>query len=255
MEAIINISYVIVVFLVFIRLSALLLMSPLFSVIRLPVHFRVFLLLFLSMIMVTALGLSLPSGPLTTGALIYYGIAELVSGAALAFGVFCAFAAFSFGGRVLDFQMGFGVASLIDPATNAQSPLMGTFLSVLAVMVFFLVDGHHMLLRGFVYSLQQVPPGTMPSLDMNLIVKQFGMMFVFGMMAVAPVILTILLIDVVMGVAARTMPQVNMFIVMLPLKIFVGLVVLLMSLNYILPLMKKVFLSLFNYWQQLYIVS
>ncbi len=255
MDAILNISFIVTAFLVFVRLSAVLLLSPLFSILKLPIHFRVFLMLFLSMIMVSSLNLVLPVKTISVATLIYYSLLELMAGAALAFGVFCAFAAFSFGGRILDFQMGFGVASLIDPGTNTQAPLIGTFLSMLAVMVFFLVDGHHMLIRGFAYSLQQVPPGHMLALDMNLLVKQFGLMFVFGLMSVAPAVFVILLIDVVVGVAARTMPQVNMFIVMLPLKIFVGLFVLMLSLEFILPLMKNVFFSLFDYWDELYSVT
>lgn len=255
MDFVVNISFVVVVFLVFIRLGSLLLMSPLFSIIQLPVHFRVFLLLFLSLTIVAATGLTLPGNTISFGTILYYSAAELISGMALAFGVFCTFAAFSFGGRVLDFQMGFGVASLIDPATNTQAPLIGTFLSMLAVLIFFLVDGHHMLIRGFVYSLHLSPPGVMPSFELAPIIKQFGAMFTFGIMAVAPVIFTILFIDILMGVAARTMPQVNMFIVMLPLKIFVGLMVLLFSMQYMLPLMKKVFIALFVYWQSLYASS
>lgn len=253
MDLVVNIPFIVLSLLVFMRLGSLLLMSPLFSVIQLPVHFRVFLLLFLSATIVSSMGLALPKSSLNFATLLYYGLAELVSGMALAFGVFCAFAAFSFGGRVLDFQMGFGVASLIDPSTNTQAPLIGTFLSMLAVLIFFLVDGHHMLLRGFIYSLEQSPPGEMPSFELAPFVKQFGAMFTFGIMAVAPVVFTILFIDILMGVAARTMPQVNMFIVMLPLKIFVGLVVLLLSLQFMLPLMKKVFLALFSYWQALYV--
>ena len=254
MNIALDISMLIVVFLVFIRFSALLMLSPLFSIIQLPVHFRVFLLLSLSLLMVYSLGITLEINTLSNIELLYFAMAELIKGAALAFGVFCAFAAFSLGGRVMDFQMGFGIANLIDPATRAQSPLMGTFLNVLAVLIFFLVDGHHWLLKGFVYSLEQSPPGTFPKLAMEAIVSQFGAVFIYGMMAVAPVVFTILLIDVAMAIAARTMPQVNMFIVMLPLKIFVGLFVLMLTLNYLLPLMKKVFTALFSYWQQLFII-
>jgi len=157
--------------------------------------------------------------------------------------------------KILDFQMGFGVASLIDPATNAQAPMIGTLLNMLAVMIFFLVDGHHLLIRGIAYSLMAYPPGTAVSIDSQVMIAQFGSMFVYGVMLIAPVMFVILLIDVCMGVAARTMPQVNMFIVMLPLKIFVGLVVLMISLSFLLPLMKKIYISIFEYWQQLFFLG
>ena len=252
MDFTIHVPLVITVFLVFIRFSTLMLMSPLFAIAQVPVQIRVFLLLFLSLILTLSLGLSLPVASLSFPQLIYYGLFELVIGAAMAFGLFAAFAAFSFGGRILDFQMGFGVASLIDPATDQQAPLMGTFLNMLGVMVFFLVDGHHLVLKGLAYSLSQYPPGHLVQFTLGTIVTQFGAMFVYAIMLVAPVVFTILMIDVAMAVAARTMPQVNMFIVMLPLKILVGLVVLMLSLVYLLPLMKKIYSSVFIYWQQLF---
>jgi flagellar biosynthetic protein FliR len=74
-------------------------------------------------------------------------------------------------------------------------------------------------------------------------------------MLAAPVMFTILLIDISMGIAARTMPQVNMFIVMMPLKIAVGLLVLMLSLKFLLPLMKKVYISIFAHWQQLFFID
>lgn len=254
MDFTIQIPLVVTVFLVFIRFSALLLMSPLFAIAQVPVQIRVLLLLFLSLILTLSLGITLPAVSLNFAQLIYYGFSELIIGAAMAFGLFAAFAAFSFGGRILDFQMGFGVASLIDPATDQQAPLIGTFLNMLGVMVFFLVDGHHLLLKGLAHSLSQYPPGQPVHFMLEAVVMQFGAMFTYAIMLVAPVIFTILLIDVAMAVAARTMPQVNMFIVMLPLKIFVGLVVLMLSLVYLLPLMKKIYTSIFIYWQQLFVL-
>lgn len=213
------------------------------------------MLLIVSATLSTSLNLQIPEDTINSAQLIYFGIKELAIGAAMAFGVFAAFAAFSLGGRILDFQMGFGVASLIDPSTNSQAPMLGTFLSMLAVIVFFLVDGHHLMLKGIAYTLHHYPPGTTPKFDIHIIVNQFGHMFTYGVMLAAPVIFIILLIDISMGIAARTMPQVNMFIVMLPLKIAVGLLVLMLSLKFLLPLMKKVYISIFSYWQQLFFIG
>ncbi|MFT6102058.1 MAG: flagellar biosynthetic protein FliR [Granulosicoccus sp.] len=255
MDAVVNIPFILLTMLVFTRCSALLLLSPLFSIARVPVRIKVFLLISLSALLVASLNLRLPEATINSAQLLYYAVSELVIGAAMAFGLFAAFASFSLGGRILDFQMGFGIASLLDPATNAQAPMIGTLLNMIAVMVFFLVDGHHVLIRGVAYTLSQYPPGSMPSIDINIIVKQFGLMFVYGVMLAAPVMFTILLIDISMGIAARTMPQVNMFIVMMPLKIAVGLLVLMLSLKFLLPLMKKVYISIFAHWQQLFFID
>jgi flagellar biosynthesis protein FliR len=239
------------VLLVATRISPLFLMTPLFAVTRVPGRVRMLLVLALSVLLVGGQDLILVDPPTSLSGLLSIMVSELMLGATLAFGLFTAFGAFLFGGRILDFQMGFGVASLIDPATHTQAPLLGTVLNLMAVMTFFLLDGHHLLIRGLVYSLEKIPLGTsLRELDPQVVIAQFGVMFVYGMAVVAPVVMTLLLLDVGMAVAARTMPQVNMFIVGFPLKIFMGLMVLALSLNYMGPLLEKIYASVFLYWQQ-----
>jgi flagellar biosynthesis protein FliR len=250
MNIVVDMGFIATAWLIFIRLSALFLLTPLFAAGQLPVRVRILWLLPLAAVL-AAVPTVMPAGELhSIGHFIQASACELLVGALMAFGLYAAFGAFLFGGRILDFQMGFGVANLIDPSSNEQAPLIGTMLNLLAVAVFFLLDGHHWLLRGIVYSLEQVPPGTgVGELNMPAILAQFGLMFVYGLMLVAPVIFVLLLLDVGMAVAARTMPQVNMFIVGLPLKIFVGLTVLAISLNFTGPLFQKVFRSVFEYWE------
>jgi flagellar biosynthetic protein FliR len=240
------------VLLVATRVSPLFLLTPLFAITQVPIRVRVLFILALSLILVTGLDLDLVETPASLAELMRAMINELMVGAALAFGIFMAFGAFLFGGRILDFQMGFGVANLIDPATHTQAPLLGTVLSLMAVMTFYLLDGHHLLIRGLAYSLEKIPPGSgLRAIEPQTLIAQFGVMFVYGLAVVAPAVAVLLLVDVGMAVAARTMPQVNMFIVGFPLKIFLGLMVLALSLNYMGPLLEKIYTSIFIYWQRL----
>ncbi len=246
-----DIAFINVVAMVFIRLSALLILSPLLATARVPVNVRVLLLLAIAAALAVALKVTPASIPHTAAQFALAAVFEFVVGALMAFGLFTAFAAMQFGGRILDFQMGFGVANLIDPATNAQSPLLGTILGLMALAVFFSLDGHHMVLRGLVYSLEQIPPGQgLTTIDLDAIVLQFGRMFVFGLMLVAPAVVALLMLDLGLAISARTMPQVNIFIVGLPLKIFVGTTVLTISLRYVSPLLNRLFESVFRYWEQ-----
>src|SRR6185436_21069088 len=121
------------------------------------------------------------------------------------FGVFTAFAALLFGGRLLDIQIGFGIANVFDPVTRTQGPLVGTALNLMAIAVFFAIDGHHMLIRGLAYSLAQFPPGR-PLSELNgaAVVAQFGVVFAYGLMIVAPAVIVLLLLDVGLAIAART---------------------------------------------------
>ena len=246
-----DIQWIVSVLLASVRIGAVFLFSPIFASMRAPARIRVMFVLGLAIIIVGSLNLSPVNTPSGLYELIHYSIYELITGLVMAFGVFAAFGAFVLGGRILDFQMGFGVANLIDPATNTQTAMMGVILNLIAVMAFFMVDGHHMILRGLAYSFEKIPLGAgLSELRMDLIVQQFGYMFIYALMAVAPALFAILLLDIGLGVMARTMPQVNIFFVSIPLKIFVGLTMTAISMRYIWPYMEKVFYSIFTFWDE-----
>lgn len=249
-----DVQWLTAVILASIRVGAVFLFTPILAVTQAPIRFRIFFVLGLSAILVSSLAVSSVKVPANISELLYFALQELVTGGVMAFGLLTAFAAFLLGGRILDFQMGFGVASLIDPSTNTQSAMMGVVLNMIAVMAFFMVDGHHMVLRGLAYSFEKIPLGTgLSEISVDVIVKQFGYMFVFAVMAVAPALFAILLLDVGLAVMARTMPQVNIFFVSMPLKIFIGLLMTAISMRYIWPLMAKVFKSVFVFWNEVLI--
>jgi flagellar biosynthetic protein FliR len=242
-------------FLVAIRIAPLFVLAPVFGTADIPVRVRVLLSLALAAMLAagTTVHAVLPAGsPLdSAGAFFAAAASELAIGVTLVFGVFAAFGAFLFGGRLLDIQVGFGIANVFDPVTRAQGPLLGTALSLLAIVVFFAVDGHHMLIRGFAWSLEAFPPGQpLSKLSAGAVVEQFGLVFAYGLMVVAPAVIVLLLLDVGLSVAARTMPQMNIFIVAMPLKVIVGVLTLALSMRYLGPALAKVYGSIGVYWQK-----
>jgi len=244
----VGISWLTAVILLSVRFGVVLYLAPVISAAKIPKQIIVLWLVALSVGLLAVTNPPLMEFSSLAG-LIRSMLAELVLGSLLAFGVLAAFAAFLLGGRIVDFQMGFGVAGLIDPATNTQSPLMGTILHLIAIMVFYTLDGHHFLLRGLAFSVEKIPPGMwMGELPISLVVAHFGAMFSFAIAIVAPVIFSILLLDVGLAVMARTMPQMNVFIVSLPLKIFTGLSVMALSMHMMAPLMERIFETIFIYW-------
>lgn len=239
------------VFLVAIRIGPLFIMAPVLGSADIPVRVRVFLSLAFALALVMATGVQAEAPLASPGALFAAAASEFVVGLALVFGVFCAFGALLFGGRLLDIQIGFGVANVFDPISRSQGPLLGTALNLLAIVVFFAVDGHHLLIRGVAWSLTQFPPGRpLADLQLGAIVEQFGIVFAYGLMVVAPSVIVMLLLDVGLAVAARTMPQMNIFIVAMPLKILVGILVLAMSMQYLAPALYRIFESIPRYWQK-----
>lgn len=245
----VELAWLAVVLLVTLRVLPLFLLAPVFGSAPAPALFRAALAFALAALIVAATGTALAAAPASVEELLVLALGELVVGAALAFGVAAAFAAFLFGGRLLDMQFGFGIANLIDPVTRTQAPLLGIGLNMLAVTVFFAADGHHLLIRALAFSLEQFPPGrSIAELNFSAVIAQAGVMFTLGLMLVAPAVFAVLLLDIGFALVARTMPQMNVFIIAIPFKVAVGILVLALSMRYVAAAMSKTFESVFRYW-------
>lgn len=245
-------AWIAAVLLMSVRLGALFILAPVFGAAAVPVRVRTLLALGLSAALVAGLPQPAPVPVLAAGPLAVAMFSEALLGAAMALGLHTVFAAFQFAGKLLDVQVGFNLGSVLDPVTRAQSPLLGSALHHLALVLFFLLDGHHMLMRALAYSLHKQPLGSLPR-DWGLapFVDLFGAMFIFGLTLVAPVVVALLLMDVGLGVLSRSIPQLNVFTIGIPAKITVGLLLLAATLADMAPVMAKLFQSLFSYWQQL----
>lgn len=251
MHIALEIQWIVAVLLMACRLAPLFILVPVFGSSGIPARLKVLLCMALAALLVSGTGLTGSLFPLSFGALLAVAVVEIGIGLAFAFGLLTVFAAFSFAGRLLDLQIGFGVANLLDPVTNIQAPLLGTALSMLAVVVFFALDGHHLVLRGLAWSLDRLPPG-MPvtRIDPQAVMKQFGLIFTHGLVLAAPAMFALLLLDVAFALVSRTMPQMNVFVMSMPLKLIVGLMMLAFSMNHLLPVMRKLFGTLPPYWHR-----
>ncbi len=249
----IDMAWVLAVFLTSIRLGVVLMLSPVFSNLSGLVTVRVLLTLALSAVLVSAPGITArPAAiPLELGPVMAAALCELAVGLTLAFGVFAAFGAFSVAGKILDVQSGFGLGNVYDPVTRGGAPLFATMLNLVAVAVFFGLDAHHALLRGIAFSLQQVAPGSgLRALDAEAVIRQFGLMFSLGVALIIPVMLCLLLAETGLAVVSRVLPQMNVFVVGVPVKIVVALVVFALTAGTLQPVMARVYASIFIYWEQ-----
>jgi flagellar biosynthetic protein FliR len=244
-------AWVVTVYLISLRIGALLVVSPIFSHMSGVVTVRVLFTLALSVVLASGLDYKSFNVPLELGPLISASLAELVVGSTLAFGVFAAFGAFSVAGKILDIQSGFGLASVFDPVTRADAPLFATMFNLLAVTVFFGMDAHHALMRGIMFSLLHVPPGTgLSGLPIGAVIHQFGLMFSLGTALIAPVMICLLLVEACFAMISRVLPQMNVFVVSIPVKIVVGLVMFALTIGSLGAQMTRVYASIFTYWEQ-----
>lgn len=246
----VDLAWLTTIFLVALRVGVILTLSPVFTGLAGLVTVRVLLTLALSAALVTGLKVhAAPAPGMAAFALAAAG--EVFIGATLAFGVYSAFAAFSVAGKILDIQSGFGLGAVYDPVTRAGSPLFSTMLNLVAVAAFFGMDAHHALLRGLAFSLHEVTPGAgLRVVDADAVVRQFGLMFSLGVALIIPVMLCLLLLEAGLAVISRVLPQMNVFIVLVPVKVFAALAIFAMTIGALQPAMARVFASIFTFWEQ-----
>lgn len=230
--------------LVALRISGVMFVAPVFANRSVPPPARVFLTL------MTALALLPVSGRTAVfasqpGTLAYVAAAvgELFLGLILGYLVLLVFVAVQVAGQLLDLEMGFGIVTVMDPQFGQPAPLVGNFLYLISLLLFLLIDGHHQLLRALAYSFERVPVGAMttgPALYARLF-ESFSWMFTSAARMALPALAALFLTSAVMAVLARTMPQLNVFIVGLPLKILVGLGTLIVALPFFLFMLERLF--------------
>lgn len=158
------------------------------------------------------------------GAYIALCVGEMAVGLALGFVASALLEALRFGGEVLDLQIGLRAGELFDPASGAQSGILSTGYYLLTLLLFVTIDGHHWLLRGVAGSFAIVPVGGL-CLDADLasIASDLGTsVLVLGLRVAGPVMAALLLADLALGLVARAVPQINVFLVGIPAKIAVA---------------------------------
>lgn len=235
------------VLLLSIRIGALFVMSPLLSPIAGLTHLRVFWVLGLSVALVSGLNLGI-SQNISAAGLLLAALAELFNGALLAFAVFAAFAAIHMAAQWLDMQMGLGMAAVFDPITRSQSPALVGGFNLLGVIVFLGIGGHHVLLKGVAYSLEQVPLGTAIVVAPDMLVRHGGLMMSLALLLIAPVFLGLLLIDLGIAVISRMLPQMNVLVFGMPIKIMTGMGLLALSAPMMEHPLGRIFDSIFRFW-------
>lgn len=239
------------------RMAVVLGMTPVFYAMPIPARIRSMVIVVLALVLGAGLhsGASVPA--LSAGGLIEAALVEVALGATLALGVLLAFAAFSMAGNLLDIQIGFGLAQVFDPVSNRPSMLLVSAFNYVAVLVFFLVDGHHALLRALAYSVEAFPLGAIwrPELVASGVVKQVGGLFGLGFALAAPVVFCILLVELALGVISRNLPQGNMLVLGIPTKIVVGLAVLSLWFAGVGPVMNRVYESIYQAWTAIFLAG
>jgi flagellar biosynthetic protein FliR len=214
--------------LVFARLATMIALSPVIGSGNVPARTKIAFAFFLSLIVFPIVARDMPPLP---GQIVMYWILvlrESLIGLLVGAITSLMFAAVQLSGQVFGIQIGFGIVNVIDPLSEEQTSLLGEFVFIIAILLFLVMDGHHVLIKIIANSYSVVPMGSFSFTETlggevsHWLTKAFLIAFKIG----APMIFCLLLISVAMGVIARAVPQMNIFIVGMPINIFVGLFVM-----------------------------
>ncbi|MFV0440912.1 MAG: flagellar biosynthetic protein FliR [Lachnospirales bacterium] len=173
-------------------------------------------------------------------------LTEFTIGYILGFGVFLFFTTFYMAGQFIDYQIGFSMVNVLDPASQIQVPITGNFL-YLGISTIFVVSGaFHVVLDAFLESYTLIPIGTGNVFGNSVIAYHFiDIMYVFfnlSLLIAIPVVGTIILVDIALGLLVKTVPQMNVFVVGAPIKLIVGLFIFM----FIIPNLHTIFESVFD---------
>lgn len=218
--------------LVLVRVTGLFVVAPIFGRRNIPAYYKVGFSFFLALIITNVL-------PVQTidyqQSLLYYlmlAAKELLVGVTIGYVSYLVFTAMYMAGQFIDMQIGFGMVSVLDPLSNIQVPVTANLYFMISMLIFLLANGHHLLIQALVDSYQFVPIGQAAFNQQLLqdILRIFGSVFALGFKIAAPVITTMLITDFALGIMSRTIPQLNIFFVGMPLKIVLGILLMILSM-------------------------
>lgn len=215
--------------LVMVRTSGIFIFSPFFSSQNIPNTMKVGLTFSLSLLITNII----PSvADLTNEILVAVIFKELMVGLIIGFISYAFFSAFYVMGQIIDMKIGFGMVNVVDPQNKSQVPLMGNFYYILAFLMLLSIDGHHNIISALMDSYNFIPIGSFKYTQetMDILINTLAQSFELGFKLSTPIIAVIFLTDIVLGIISKTIPQMNVFVVGMPLKVMIGMLIVLVSM-------------------------
>lgn len=211
--------------LVLLRISIFLFMFPIFSSPVFPATLKMGFAMVMSLLFYSVVPVDLtrfPMDVISTGLLV---LAELMVGLALGLCLRIFFGSVQLAGQVIGFQMGFAMINVVDPQSGANVSIMDQIGYWVCVVVFLIINGHHIIISAMINSFELVPIGVfvMQKMLMLKLLDLSGVLFVVAIKIGAPVIAALFFVSVGFGLVSKFAPQMNVMIVAFPLKIVVGL--------------------------------
>lgn len=236
--------------LIFARISSFMITAPGFSLKQAPIVLKIGLSFFTSVIVYSMISEKIVVGNMLI--LIILIIKEILVGIALGYVVQLIFSSVEMAGQFIDFQVGFSMGSVYDPSVGIQASNYGRLYYWIALILFFISDMHHLVLQNLIKSFEMVPitQATLNGTTVEGMVLLFVKMFEISFMLAAPVVLVAFVTDCVLGIVSRSVPQINVLMLGMPMKILISFFFVLLFLPNLIQLVINLFPDINRYMKE-----
>jgi flagellar biosynthetic protein FliR len=222
---------VITFLLVFGRTSGLIVSAPFWGSRIVPVVVRVWTAVLLAFASYSRVG-KVALQDLTMVRLIVALAGEIFIGLILGWAAQLVFSGMRLAGQQIETKSGLALLQIVDPNEGAPSGIFSAFLELTAGLIFFSLNGHHLLIQALSSSYTTFPlaAAEFPIAMMGALATSAGTIFSIALRISAPVVIGLLLSDIALGIISRVIPQMNVFIVAQPVQFGLVLFLLMLSL-------------------------
>ena len=241
----------IIFFLLFSRMGGLMAFFPFFSHMAIPVSVKTALSLYLTFLFFPVVHLDVATFDI--GSLVMMVLSEFALGFIAGLALNLIFGALGIAGMQVSMVMGFSMATVMDPTTQTNSPIISQIFTLLAILTLLAFDGHHLIILFLSESITHIELGSFYPQEFmwTYLSNGFTHMFVMGFIIAFPIIAISLLSDVIFGMLMKTMPQFNLLVVGFPIKIFLSVMVLMAVLGAMMGIFKREFIDVFGFLKSL----
>ena len=219
--------------LVFVRALGLLLIVPVLGNRNVPYVAKIGFTFFLSLIVISTQTFELTVSSTNVVAFGLIVIKEFITGWLMGFSAYVVFSIMSLAGQFIDAQIGFSMVNVFDPMSQIQLTITGNLYYYMLIIIVVVTNAHHYFIRSLLDSYRMIPLGGMtltPSLYSSL-VEYMTTYFGLALRIASPIFFIMIITNVVLGILARTVPQLNMFVIGFPIKIMFGLLTIYITLS------------------------
>lgn len=229
------------------RIAALVGAAPVFGARTIPVTVKMVIAIVLTMIIAPILPPPPAVDPLS-GEAILIVMNQILIGGAMGLALQLVFAMFVVGGQIIAFQMGLGFASMVDPSSGTQVPVISQFYVIILTLTFLALDGHLVFVEVIADSFRTLPVGVNGLTRDGLwaLVTWGGHMYAGAVQIALPAIASLLLINLTFGIVTRSAPQFNIFSIGFPVTMVAGFFIILVTLPAILPQIQRQLAAAFD---------